>query len=94
MELESRVANSSALEEGDILGVFYDHTELRFAINGVPQYFRDHQLRRTGATGIRGTVYPLLAVDDGAILDVRFTSFQYPPREGGFTEIQLEHNIL
>ncbi|VDD79710.1 unnamed protein product [Mesocestoides corti] len=94
MELESLVKGNSALEEGDILGVFYDHTELRFAVNGVPQYFRDQNLRLTGVTGVRGTVYPVLAVDNGAILDVRFTSFQYPPREGGFTEIRLEKDIL
>lgn len=94
MELESRGGASAALEEGDVLGVFYDHTELRFTINGVPQYFHDHGLRCTGVTGIRGTVYPLLAADEGAVLDVRFTSFQYPPREGGYTEIRLEQNIL
>ncbi|EUB57489.1 Chronic lymphocytic leukemia deletion region gene 6 protein [Echinococcus granulosus] len=94
MELESRKGTSPALEEGDILGVFYDHTELRFAINGVPQYFRDHGRRCTGVTGIRGAVYPLLAADEGAVLDVRFTCFQYPPREGGYTEIRLEQNIL
>lgn len=89
MELESGVP-----EEGDILGVYYDHTELRFAINGVPVFLRGHGLRYNGATGIRGTVYPLMAVDQGAILDIRFTAFQYPPREGGYTEIQLEKIIL
>ncbi|VUZ50851.1 unnamed protein product [Hymenolepis diminuta] len=89
MELET-----SGPEEGDILGVYYDHTELRFTINGVPVFFQDHGLRYNGVTGIRGTVYPLLAVDKGAILDVRFTTFQYPPREGGYTEIRLEQNIL
>nr|CDS31573.1 chronic lymphocytic leukemia deletion region [Hymenolepis microstoma] len=89
MELETSIP-----EEGDILGIYYDHTDLRFTVNGVPVFFQDHGVRCYGATGIRGTVYPLLAVDQGAILDIRFTAFQYPPREGGYTEIRLEKNIL
>ncbi len=83
------------IEEGDILGVFYDHSELCFAINGVHQYVRPtgSKATQTGVTGVRGTVYPVFAVGSGAILDVRFTSFQHPPRNG-FTEILMEHDIL
>ncbi|RWS15255.1 alpha-1:2-mannosyltransferase ALG9-like protein [Dinothrombium tinctorium] len=48
--------------EGDIIGITYDHIELKFLINNE---FVDYSL-----TGIRGgELYPVLYVDDGAILD-------------------------
>ncbi|BHF75452.1 SPRY domain-containing protein 7 [Sparganum proliferum] len=93
------------VEEGDVIGLYYDHAELTFAVNGIPVKLRlppastdsDHQavVFQNGLIGIRGTVFPVFATDDGAILDTRFTSFHYPPpRSSGFTEIRLEHDII
>lgn len=84
------------VQEGDTIGIFYDHTELRFAVNGVLNYVRLYDSgssNQSGVTGIRGTVYPVVAVSSGAIIDSRFSSFQHPPKNG-FTEILMEHDIL
>uniref|UniRef100_A0A183SSQ0 SPRY domain-containing protein 7 n=1 Tax=Schistocephalus solidus TaxID=70667 RepID=A0A183SSQ0_SCHSO len=93
------------IEEGDVVGLYYDHAELTFAVNGIPAKLRlpadssssepQAVVFQNGLIGIRGTVFPVFATDDGAILDTRFTSFHHPPsRASGFTEIRLEHNII
>ena len=38
-------------------------------------------------------VLPSLAVDDGAILDIQFTDFSYPPPDG-YDHIMFEKNLL
>ncbi|CAD6191109.1 unnamed protein product [Caenorhabditis auriculariae] len=73
------------VEEGDTVGVCYDHVELTFFINGVRC---DDTL-----TGIKGPVYPMLYVDDSAILDVKFKNFSYDP-PSGFGEILVEQTLL
>ncbi|XP_060813670.1 SPRY domain-containing protein 7 [Bombus pascuorum] len=75
----------SPVQEGDIIGVSYDHIELNFYLNGKP----------IGAPvmGIKGTVYPVLYVDDGAILDLILDNFIHPPPTG-FEKIMLEQSLL
>ncbi|XP_067014539.1 SPRY domain-containing protein 7 [Anabrus simplex] len=72
-------------QEGDILGVSYDHIELNFYVNGKKV---DSPL-----TGVRGHVFPALYVDDGAILDIILDNFSHPPPPG-FEKIMLEQSLL
>nr|CAD7589385.1 unnamed protein product [Timema genevievae] len=72
-------------QEGDILGVAYDHVELNFYING--------KSLESPVSGIRGSVYPVLYVDDGAILDIVLTEFHHEPPPG-FDRIMLEQSLL
>uniref|UniRef100_A0A1B6ED75 SPRY domain-containing protein 7 n=1 Tax=Clastoptera arizonana TaxID=38151 RepID=A0A1B6ED75_9HEMI len=71
--------------EGDVLGITFDHIELNFFVNGKAM---DRPI-----TGIRGTVYPVLYVDDGAILDIVLDNFSHPP-PNGFDNIMLEQSLL
>nr|CAD7204127.1 unnamed protein product [Timema douglasi] len=72
-------------QEGDILGVAYDHVELNFYVNG--------KSLESPVSGIRGSVYPALYVDDGAILDIVLTEFNHEPPPG-FDRIMLEQSLL
>lgn len=72
-------------QEGDIIGVSYDHIQLKFYLNG-------SELPAT-TSGIKGTVYPALYVDDGAILDIILENFNYMP-PSGFDKIMLEQSLL
>ncbi|XP_073972441.1 SPRY domain-containing protein 7 [Rhodnius prolixus] len=77
--------NIIAPKEGDIIGVTYDHIELNFYLNG--------KCLEKPVSGIRGTVYPALFVDDGAVLDFipqDFTTIQ----PSGFEPIMLEKSLL
>lgn len=75
--------------EGDVIGVTYDHIEMKYLIN--------NQVIDHNVTGIRGGgdvgVYPVVYVDDGAILDTSFTTFTYPP-PSGFDRILAEKTLL
>uniref|UniRef100_A0A0N5ALS0 SPRY domain-containing protein 7 n=1 Tax=Syphacia muris TaxID=451379 RepID=A0A0N5ALS0_9BILA len=73
------------LEEGDCIGVAYDHIDLKFYKNGV-------QLAPT-MNNIRGQMYPIVYVDDGAIMDVAFRLFSYNA-PSGYAEIMLEQTLL
>uniref|UniRef100_A0A0A1WFL5 SPRY domain-containing protein 7 n=1 Tax=Zeugodacus cucurbitae TaxID=28588 RepID=A0A0A1WFL5_ZEUCU len=72
-------------DEGDIIGVAFDHIELNFYFNGknleVP--FRN----------VKGAVYPVIFVGNGAIVDIILDTFHYgaPP---GFEKIMLEQSLL
>ncbi|CAG2068166.1 unnamed protein product, partial [Timema podura] len=66
-------------------GVAYDHVELNFYING--------KSLESPVSGIRGSVYPVLYVDDGAILDIVLTEFHHEPPPG-FDRIMLEQSLL
>ncbi|XP_036335896.1 SPRY domain-containing protein 7 isoform X2 [Rhagoletis pomonella] len=72
-------------EEGDIVGIAFDHIELNFYFNGksleVP--FRN----------VKGTVYPVIFVGNGAILDIILDKFHYEPPPG-FDKIMLEQSLL
>lgn len=71
--------------EGDVIGVSFDHIELNFYINGV--------CLEAPITGIRGTIYPTVYVDDGAIMDVILNDFIYAP-PNGFQRIMIEQSLL
>ncbi|CAB3231276.1 unnamed protein product [Arctia plantaginis] len=71
--------------EGDTIGVSYDHVELNFFLNG--------KNMEIPVSNIKGTVYPALYVDDGAILDIIFENFLYPP-PSGYAKIMVEQSLL
>ncbi|XP_057670864.1 SPRY domain-containing protein 7 [Diorhabda carinulata] len=73
------------INEGDIIGVAFDHIQLKFFINGNEI---DHSI-----TNIKGMVYPALHVDDGAILDIVLDNFTYAP-PSGFDKIMIEQSLL
>uniref|UniRef100_A0A0K8R891 SPRY domain-containing protein 7 n=1 Tax=Ixodes ricinus TaxID=34613 RepID=A0A0K8R891_IXORI len=74
------------IQEGDVIGVSYGHLELDF----YPQTETD---LHAPVTGVKGEVYPVLYVDDGAILDAVFTSFYHSPPPG-FEQIMVEQSLL
>jgi len=82
---QERCRLPAAPQEGDIMGFTYDHTEFNIYLNG----------KRTTVqfTGIRGTVYPVVYVDDGAIIDMQFNHFYHEPPDG-FEEIMIEKTLL
>jgi len=73
------------VEEGDIIGVSFDHIELCFYVNGTKT--------KISFSNVRGTVYPALYVDEGAVLDVVFDSFSHSPPPG-FDRIMKEKSLL
>ncbi|CAJ0935191.1 unnamed protein product, partial [Mesorhabditis belari] len=73
------------VEEGDSIGLTYDHLELKFYVNGDPL--------TDVVTNVRGKVFPAVFVDESAILDARFSDFSKPPPKD-FSEILLEQTIL
>ncbi|KAG8230954.1 hypothetical protein J437_LFUL010841 [Ladona fulva] len=75
----------STIQEGDVLGVSYDHIELNYFLNG--------KSLNQPITGVRGNVYPVLFVDDGAILDIVLDNF-YHPMPMGFEKIMIEQSLL
>ena len=75
----------STVQEGDIIGVSYDHVELNFYLNG--------KSVDAPVMGIKGTIYPVLYVDDGAILDLILDNFAHSS-PAGFEKIMLEQSLL
>jgi hypothetical protein len=75
----------AGIQEGDVIGVSFDHIQLKFYVNGTEIDY--------GVTNVKGTVYPALYVDDGAILDVILENFNYSP-PSGFEKIMLEQSLL
>ncbi|CAB0005112.1 unnamed protein product [Nesidiocoris tenuis] len=71
--------------EGDVVGVAYDHLELKFFLNGKPL---ENQV-----SGVKGTVYPALYVDEGAVLDFICDNFIHTP-PSGFESIMIEKSLL
>lgn len=76
---------SPGLEEGDVLGFSYDHVELNLYCNG--------KNLNTPILGIKGTVFPVFYVDEGAILDAVFENFNHIP-PSGFERIMIEKALL
>ncbi|KAK7484464.1 hypothetical protein BaRGS_00024349 [Batillaria attramentaria] len=72
-------------QEGDVLGITYDHIEMNFFLNGSPL--------STPFMGIKGTVYPTFYVDNGAVLDVQFDKFYHQPPDG-YDSIMIEQSLL
>lgn len=73
------------LQEGDIVGVTFDHIELNFYVNG--------KNMECPISNIKGSVYPALFVGEGAILDLIVDSFTHPP-PSGFDRIMIEQSLL
>lgn len=84
-EEKNRLPANSIPQEGDIVGVTYDHVELNLYLNGKNMH--------CPASGIRGTVYPVVYVDDSAILDCQFGDFYHTPPQG-FEKILFEQQIF
>lgn len=84
---ENGVLTSAAVMpvEGDTIGVAYDHVDLNFYLNG--------KSMEVPVRSVRGTVYPALYVDDGAILDINLDNFLYPPPPG-YEKIMVEQSLL
>ena len=75
----------TTFEEGDILGFTYDHVELNVYLNG------KNLLKPI--FGIRGTVFPVIYVDEGAILDGIFEDFKHEVPDG-FKRIMIEQPVM
>ncbi|XP_003743462.1 SPRY domain-containing protein 7 [Galendromus occidentalis] len=74
------------VQEGDVIGVAYDHVELQFALNGV-----DLQVATSGIKGEE--VYPVVYVDGGAVMEAAFSSFYHAP-PAGYQRILVEQSLL
>lgn len=87
-----------SVEEGDVIGVAYDHEQLRFLVNGEPAEvtIAGDGRAASGVTGLRGTLYPVVGVSKQAVLDVAFSSryFHFSPPSADFSEIMLEYRLL
>jgi len=76
---------TQTIQEGDIIGVSYNHIELNFYVNG--------QNLDCPFTNVKGNVYPTVYVDDGAVLDVAFEEFVHN-LPSGYDKIMLEQSLL
>jgi len=74
-----------SVAEGDYMGCSFDHVELNFFHNGKNLH--------CPITKIRGTVRPVISVDDGCIIDVFFDNFVYPPPPG-FSKLMVEKDLI
>lgn len=92
----SNPTQRSALpQEGDIIGITYDHVELNFFLNGknlnIPTLMK---LNSHAANGeYNNEIYPCLFVDDGAILDLIVEHFNYQI-PSGYDKIMVEQTLL
>ncbi|XP_068383171.1 SPRY domain-containing protein 7 isoform X1 [Eschrichtius robustus] len=84
-EEKNRLPANNLPQEGDVVGITYDHVELNVYLNGKNMH--------CPASGIRGTVYPVVYVDDSAILDCQFSEFYHTPPPG-FEKILFEQQIF
>lgn len=79
-------------QEGDIIGVSYNHEELNFYLNGkslnIPVFIKMHNTPNS-----HSEIYPCLHVNDGAILDIIVDNFQYQV-PSGYDKIMIEQSLL
>lgn len=92
----SNPSQRSALpQEGDIIGISYDHIELNFYLNGknlnIPTLIKLNSHSSSGE--YNNEIYPCLFVDDGAILDLIVDNFNYQI-PSGFDKIMVEQTLL
>ncbi|XP_061387496.1 SPRY domain-containing protein 7-like [Musca vetustissima] len=83
---QERTQQNPFPDEGDIVGVSFDHIELNFYFNGKKL---DVPFQNVKAS----TVFPVIYVGNGAILDIILDNFHYPP-PNGFERIMLEQSLL
>lgn len=88
--------NRSVLpQEGDILGITYDHVELNYYLNGknlnIPTILKLNSQTPKGE--YNNEIYPCLFVDDGAILDLIVDNFNYSI-PSGYDKIMVEQTLL
>lgn len=84
-----KLPDSIVITEGDIIGVAFDHISLRFYLNNQEIDFVIRGIKGGDESGI----YPVVYVDEGAILDAQFHSFHYPP-PSGYDRILIEQSLL
>lgn len=88
----SQLKRSMLPQEGDIIGISYDHVELNFYLNGqnlnIPVLIKNVNHQPTDNPGI----FPCLWVDDGAILDISVDNFKFPL--SGYEKIMIEQSLL
>jgi SPRY domain len=94
--LPSSVNRSALPQEGDILGITYDHVELNFYLNGknlnIPTIMKLNAQISNG-NEYNNEIYPVLFVDDGAILDLIVDNFNYSI-PSGYDKIMVEQTLL
>lgn len=85
-------------QEGDIIGITYDHVELNFYLNGrnlnIPTLIKvsNNQQPSNGEFN-SNEIYPCLYVDDGAILDLIVDNFNFHI-PSGYDKIMVEQTLL
>lgn len=79
------IVSTSSLVPSDFQMVTFDHVELKFYRNGIALPLTLHS--------VRGQVFPLIFVDENAILDVKFRGCTSQP-PSGFEEIMIEQTLL
>lgn len=92
----SKTSQRSALpQEGDIIGITYDHVELNFYLNGknlnIPTLMKINSHTSNGE--YNNEIYPCLFVDDGAILDLIVDNFNHSI-PSGYDKIMVEQTLL
>lgn len=84
-------------QEGDIIGITYDHVELNFYLNGknlnVPTLIKLSNSQPNNGEYNSNEIYPCLFVDDGAILDLIVDNFNYQI-PSGYDKIMVEQTLL
>lgn len=97
--LPSTVSNQRSLlpQEGDIIGITYDHVELNFYLNGrnlnIPTLIKLTNSQTFNGEYNSNEIYPCLYVDDGAILDLIVDNFNFQV-PSGFDKIMVEQTLL
>lgn len=86
---------SALPQEGDIIGITYDHVELNFYLNGkhlnIPTLIKLNSHSSKGE--YNNEIYPCLFVDDGAILDLIVDNFNFQI-PSGYDKIMVEQTLL
>ena len=85
-------------QEGDIVGVSFDHVEINFYLNGknlnIPILVRhSHAADSLQKQQHNNEMYPCLYVEDGAILDLIVDNFNYKI-PNGYDKIMVEQTLL
>lgn len=95
LPLPNQSQRSALPQEGDIIGITYDHVELNFYLNGknlnIPTLMK---LNSQSASGeYNNEIYPCLFVDDGAILDLIVDNFNFQI-PSGYDKVMVEQTLL